>query len=51
MRKDVDTKLAVGNFAVAGCNMCFGGIPVRIPSYMRIDLATEERMCHPSHPW
>ena len=51
MRMDVDTKLAVGNCAIAGCNMCFGDIPVRIPSYMRISLATVERMCHLSHPW
>lgn len=51
MRMDVDRKLAVGNFAVVGYNMCFGGIPVRIPSYMRISLATGERTCHLSHPW
>ena len=51
MRTDVDRKLAVGSFAIAGCSKCLGDIPVYTRSYMRINLATAERMCHPSHPW
>ena len=51
MRLDVERKLAVGNFGVAGCNMCFGDIRMHTRSDMRINLATVERMCHLSHPW
>ena len=51
MRMDVDRNLAVGNFAIAGCSKGLGDTPVHIRSYRRINLATAERMCHPSHPW